>query len=110
MIDEGQKAPALELTQTVAPEAAGFDSQRLAKLDAYMAKVVADGRAPGMTTFLVTNGTRPWVVRSSRPFQTYVSLDAPDEATYRSVCRPADPSAWELVRESLALLGSRRSA
>ena len=63
-----------------------------------------------MTTFLVTNGTRPWVVRSSRPFQTYVSLDAPDEATYRRVCRPADPSAWELVRESLALLGSRRSA
>lgn len=64
----------------------------------------------GMTTFLVTNGTRPWVVHDCRPFQTYVSLDAPDEATYRRVCRPADPAAWELVRESLALLGSRRSA
>lgn len=63
-----------------------------------------------LTTFLVTNGTRPWVVADCRPFQTYVSLDAPDEATYRSVCRPADPNAWELVRESLALLGSRRSA
>jgi tRNA wybutosine-synthesizing protein 1 len=64
----------------------------------------------GMTTFLVTNGTRPWVVQDCRPFQTYVSLDAPDEATYRRVCRPADPGAWELVAESLALLGSRRSA
>ena len=49
-------------------------------------------------------------MRDCRPFQTYVSLDAPDEATYRRVCRPADPAAWELVRESLALLGSRRSA
>ena len=51
-----RKAPALELTQTVAPEAAGFDSQRLARLDAYMAKVVADGRVPGMTTFLARHG------------------------------------------------------
>ena len=49
-------APALELTQTVAPEAVGFDSARLAKLDAYMAKVVADGRVPGMTTFLARHG------------------------------------------------------
>ena len=64
----------------------------------------------GMTTFLVTNGTRPWVVRDCRPFQTYVSLDAPDEATYGRVCRPADPAAWDLVNESLGLLDARRSA
>lgn len=64
----------------------------------------------GMTTFLVTNGTRPWVVRECRPFQTYVSLDAPDEETYLRVCRPKEPGTWELVRESLALLGARRSA
>jgi len=51
-----RKAPALELTQAVAPEAVGFDSARLAKLDAYMAKVVADGRVPGMTTFLARHG------------------------------------------------------
>lgn len=51
-----RKAPALELSQAVAPEAVGFDSQRLAKLDAYMAKVVADGRVPGMTTFLARHG------------------------------------------------------
>ncbi|MGA0606994.1 serine hydrolase domain-containing protein [Phenylobacterium sp. VNQ135] len=51
-----KKAPALELSQTVAPEAVGFDSQRLARLDAYMAKVVADGRVPGMTTLLARHG------------------------------------------------------
>ena len=39
----------------------------------------------------------------------YVSLDAPDEETYISLCRPLD-DYWERVKESLNLLGSRRSA
>ena len=65
----------------------------------------------GMTTFLVTNGTRPWVV---------ARLPAvPDLRLARRAGRgdvpppsaaPRTPRAWELVRESLALLGSRRSA
>ena len=38
------------------PEALGFDAQRLAKLDAYMAKVVADGRVAGMSTLLARHG------------------------------------------------------
>ena len=38
------------------PEALGFDSQRLAKLDAYMAKVVAGGRVAGMSTLLARHG------------------------------------------------------
>ena len=41
---------------TVAPESLGFDSARLKKLDAAMAKVVADGRVSGMTTLLVRHG------------------------------------------------------
>ncbi|OYU70108.1 MAG: serine hydrolase [Alphaproteobacteria bacterium PA2] len=40
----------------MAPEAVGFDSARLKKLDAAMAKVVADGRVSGMTTLLVRHG------------------------------------------------------
>ena len=38
------------------PEALGFDSPRLAKLDAYMAKAVADGRVAGMSTLLARHG------------------------------------------------------
>jgi CubicO group peptidase (beta-lactamase class C family) len=38
------------------PEALGFDSQRLAKLDAYMAKAVADGRVAGLSTLLARHG------------------------------------------------------
>ncbi|MCR5880601.1 serine hydrolase [Phenylobacterium sp. J367] len=48
--------PAAALTVAATPESVGFDSQRLAKLDAYMAKVVADGRVAGMTTFLARHG------------------------------------------------------
>ena len=44
------------LTPAPSPEALGFDAQRLAKLDAYMAKVVADGRVAGMSTLLARHG------------------------------------------------------
>lgn len=66
----------------------------------------------GFTTFLVSNGTNPDVIARCHPFQTYISLDAPDVATYEKVCRPlGNPGEfWERVQESLRLLGSRRSA
>ena len=40
------------LPLAASPEAVGFDSGRLQRLDDYMAKVVADGRVAGMTTLL----------------------------------------------------------
>jgi tRNA wybutosine-synthesizing protein 1 len=63
----------------------------------------------GYTTFLVSNGTNPDMLRRCNPFQMYVSLDAPDEQTYLKVCRPSG-NYWEQVKESLANLGSHRSA
>jgi len=63
----------------------------------------------GYTTFLVSNGTKPWVLSECRPYQLYMSLDAPDEETYKRVCRPAG-DYWEYLQESLSLLGKRRSA
>ena len=44
------------LNPASSPESLGFDSQRLAKLDAYMTKVVADGRVAGMSTLLARHG------------------------------------------------------
>jgi len=65
--------------------------------------------AQGYTTFLVSNGTNPEMLRRCRPFQTYVSLDAPDRETYHAVCRPLADS-WECIRESISGLGRCRSA
>jgi CubicO group peptidase (beta-lactamase class C family) len=50
-----QRKPA-ELAQAASPEAVGFSSERLKKLDAAMAKVVADGEVAGMTTYLARHG------------------------------------------------------
>jgi CubicO group peptidase (beta-lactamase class C family) len=49
-------APAAALTPATSPESVGFDSARLAKLDAAMAKVVSEGRVAGMTTLLARHG------------------------------------------------------
>jgi CubicO group peptidase (beta-lactamase class C family) len=52
----GAATHAGDLTPTTSPESVGFDSGRLKMLDAYMAKVVADGRVAGMTTLLARHG------------------------------------------------------
>ena len=47
---------AVSLTPAASPESVGFDSERLRRLDAYMAQVVADGRVAGMTTLIARHG------------------------------------------------------
>jgi len=44
------------LTPAASPESVGFDSARLARLDAYMKNVVDSGRVAGMTTLLARHG------------------------------------------------------
>ncbi|RLF00561.1 MAG: 4-demethylwyosine synthase TYW1 [Thermoprotei archaeon] len=60
------------------------------------------------TTFIVTNGNFPEVISSleREPSQLYLSLSAPDEETYRKVCRPLLKDGWRRVLESLELLKS----
>jgi tRNA wybutosine-synthesizing protein 1 len=62
----------------------------------------------GMTTFLVTNGTRPSILGAlaEEPTQLYVSVCAPNEEIYRSVCRPQVANAWESLSKTLELLSS----
>lgn len=63
----------------------------------------------GYTTFLVSNGTNPGMLKQCDPYQLYVSLDAPDQETYQAVCRPLG-DYWDRVQESLRHLSARRSA
>lgn len=62
----------------------------------------------GFTTFLVSNGTLPSALAklNEEPTQLYISVCAPDEETYRQVCRPQIPKAWEKLNETLELLPS----
>ncbi len=68
--------------------------------------------ANGYTTFVVSNGTNPDVLAKCRPFQQYVSLDAPDQETYEKICRPMGDADgyWSRIQESLARLSTKRSA
>ncbi|NHI89096.1 MAG: 4-demethylwyosine synthase TYW1 [Candidatus Thorarchaeota archaeon] len=61
----------------------------------------------GMTSFLVTNGTRPDVLSTmSLPTQLYVTLAAPDETTYKLLCRPGIKNGWESILKSQETLQS----
>ncbi|MEM5794247.1 MAG: 4-demethylwyosine synthase TYW1 [Candidatus Aenigmatarchaeota archaeon] len=61
-----------------------------------------------MTTFLVTNGTRPERLSSleEEPTQLYISLCSPDEKTYLEVHNPLIPDGWKRLNESLELMKS----
>jgi len=61
----------------------------------------------GMTTFLVTNGTNPGMLKrllKHKPTQLYVTLPAPDKETFMDACKPLAKNAWESIQKSLRLL------
>lgn len=63
----------------------------------------------GNTTFLVTNGMFPEVLKSmTLPTQLYVSLDAPDEELFQKVDRPDSKldQPWNRLMQTLDLLKS----
>ncbi len=62
----------------------------------------------GMTTFLVTNGSRPDVLEELDPLPTqlYVSIDAPNEDVFEELCVPIGNGAWDKLEETIDLLPS----
>ena len=68
----------------------------------YLKELIQGFHSHGMTTFLVTNGTNPAMLRDIRPYQLYISLNAPDEATYR---KASHASYWSRIKGSLELMG-----
>lgn len=63
----------------------------------------------GMTSFLVTNGTNPAMLKKllekkTQPTQLYITLPAPDEKTYKKVCSPLIKDGWKKIQKSLSLL------
>ena len=65
--------------------------------------------AKGMSTFLVTNGTKPKTIEKlwdegALPTQLYISLVAYDEENYVKFIAPAGFNAWKSFLESLELM------
>ena len=61
-----------------------------------------------MTTFLVTNGTNPEILKDLDPLpkQLYVSLVAPNKDVYKKICSPLISDGWERLNRTLELLPS----
>jgi len=66
-------------------------------------------RKRNMTTFIVTNATNPETLQrmdesGTLPTQLYVTIPAPNEQTYKKVCRPKDRNTWDKIQETLSIL------
>ncbi len=61
-----------------------------------------------MTTFIVTNGTKPDKIESLNPLpsQLYITLPAPNEELYKKVCRPMIKNGWSKINETLSKIPS----
>jgi tRNA wybutosine-synthesizing protein 1 len=70
----------------------------------YIGELIGEIGRRGMTTFLVTNGTRPEALEGLRPTQLYISLNAPDKELYRQISNPSGDDLWEKLLESLSLM------
>ena len=76
-----------------------------------LGEMIDEFKRRGMTTFLVTNGTTPSVLRRMAaedrlPTQLYVTVAAPNEAIYRELMAPKSEHEFAKLRETLALLPS----
>jgi len=74
----------------------------------FLSELIDRFHGVGMSTFVVTNGTLPEKIEnlSTLPTQLYMSLEAPDEETYRKTCRPKIKTAWDGVNRTLELFPS----
>jgi len=71
----------------------------------YLGELIEEFHAHGMTTFVVTNGTNPEVIREIRPTQLYISLNAPEEGIYKKI---AHADYWDCIIQSLEELRNKR--
>ena len=69
----------------------------------YIGELIGEIGRMGMTSFLVTNGTRPEALERVRPTQFYISLNAPDKELYRRISNPSG-DLWDKLQESLSLM------
>lgn len=74
----------------------------------YLDQLIEEYEKRGMTTFLVTNGTRPDILEDldTLPTQLYVTLAAPNEDVYDRLCVPKTPGLWDKLMDTLELFPS----
>lgn len=94
--------------EAINPTSAAISLAGEPTLYSHIAELIEEFKKRGMTSFLVTNGTRPDRLGSltTEPTNLYISLCAPDEQTYLKVTRPIIAGGWGCLNESLELMKS----
>ena len=69
----------------------------------YLPELIEEFHKKNLTTFVVTNGTNPEMVERISPTQLYISLNAPDNETYKKACAPLGDT-WDNICKSLELM------
>lgn len=73
-----------------------------------LGELIDSYKSRGMTTFVVTNGSRPDVVERIDPYQLYISLTAFDEESHMELNRPGK-SVWDKINRSLEAMANKDS-
>jgi len=74
-------------------------------------ELIKEIKKQGMTSFLVTNGTNPEMLKKlekSPPTQLYITLPAPNEKVFKEVCSPLIKDGWKKIIVSLKVMKSLR--
>lgn len=98
-VDRGKLEEAME------PKHAAISLSGEPTLYPRLGDLIEEFHARGMTTFLVTNGTKPEVLKDvAEPTQLYVSVSAPSQERYQQICRPLLRDNWEKLMTTLSYL------
>jgi tRNA wybutosine-synthesizing protein 1 len=73
----------------------------------YLPELIEAFHDRDITTFLVSNGTRPEVLAECDPTQLYVSVDAAERATFDRVVKAVEDDAWERLVETMDVLAEK---
>jgi tRNA wybutosine-synthesizing protein 1 len=73
----------------------------------YLPELVDTFHDRGITTFLVSNGTRPEMLERCDPTQLYVSVDAADRRTFQRTVNAVEEGVWEALIDTLDVLAAK---
>jgi tRNA wybutosine-synthesizing protein 1 len=105
--DAGAAVPMTKYLEAREPKHVAISLAGEPTLHPLISELIEEIHSRNMTSFLVTNGTRPEVIQKmSEPTQLYVTLAAPNEKIYKKICRPGIMSGWNNILESQEILQS----
>ena len=73
----------------------------------YLPELIDEFHARDITTFLVSNGTRPEVIERCDPTQLYISVDAADRKTFDNTVRSVEDDSWARLIDTMDVLAGK---